>query len=193
LARHARGRSIYVAWQRAPKTRLALALTAPMLPNKPRGIWRVDDRRARDASFGSCVQVHHGATCRRPMVLHDVLQSLRSVDDGVVALICPTCQPSTSVTRRVPATVHGVVFNILAGRTAEAPPCPSAASGRLRHPTSEEATARALEPSPYLSSAFSIFTNSPCTYSFPHSTCPVFSGSSLPSMPEIVPPASASM
>jgi hypothetical protein len=62
------------------------------------------------ASFGSCVQVHHGATCRRPMVPHDVLQSLGSVDDGVVALICATCQRSTSGTRRVLATVHGVVF-----------------------------------------------------------------------------------
>jgi hypothetical protein len=27
---------------------------------------------------------------------HDLLQSLGSVDDGVVSLICPTCQMSTS-------------------------------------------------------------------------------------------------
>src|SRR5437879_13289607 len=27
---------------------------------------------------------------------HDLLQSLRSVDDGLVSLICPTCQMSTS-------------------------------------------------------------------------------------------------
>src|SRR5436309_6892291 len=99
------------------------------------------------ASFGSCVQVHHGATCRRAMVPHDLLQSLRSVDDGLVALICPTCQMSTSATRRVPATVHGVVFNILAG-SAEAPPCPSAASGRLHHPIADEATARGLDRRP---------------------------------------------
>jgi hypothetical protein len=76
LAPHAARRSIHVAWQRPPKARLVLALEVPMLPNKPRGIRRADDRRARDASFGSCVQVHHGATCRRPMVRHDVLQSL---------------------------------------------------------------------------------------------------------------------
>jgi hypothetical protein len=39
----------------------------------------------------------------------------------------------------------------------------------------------------YFSSGFDIFTSSPCTYSFPQITCPVFSGSSLPSIPEIVP------
>ena len=33
----------------------------PMLPNKPRGIPRVDDRRISTASSGSCDQVHHGA------------------------------------------------------------------------------------------------------------------------------------
>jgi transposase len=32
----------------------------PMLPNKPRGVRRLDDSRVRD---GSCVQVRHG---RRP-------------------------------------------------------------------------------------------------------------------------------
>jgi hypothetical protein len=39
--------------------------------------------------------------------------------------------------------VHGVVFNILAG-SAEAPPCPSAASGGLHHPIADDATARGL-------------------------------------------------
>jgi uncharacterized protein Usg len=41
---------------------------------------------------------------------------------------------------------------------------------------------------PLLPSGPNIFTNSPCTNSFPHTTCPVFSGSSLPSVPEMVPP-----
>ena len=38
----------------------------PMLPNKPRGGRRVNDRRM--ASFGSSVQVRHGATCQKSMV-----------------------------------------------------------------------------------------------------------------------------
>ena len=111
-------------------------------------------------------------------------------------MICLADLPDVSIdyfgTRRVPATVHGVVFNILAG-SAEAPPCPSAASGRLHHPITDEATVRGLEPSPYFPSGFNIFTNSPCTNSLPQITCPVFSGSSLPSMPDIVPPASRTM
>src|SRR5215208_3836305 len=128
---------------------------------------------------------HLPATCG-PV---DVLQSLGSVNDGIVALICPTCQMSISALdeRRL------LCMGILAGSTAEAPPCPSAASGTLLRRSGMMATARGLEPSLYLSSAFSIFTNPPCTYSFPHSTCPVFSGSSLPSMPEMVPPASRTM
>jgi hypothetical protein len=32
-----------------------------MLPNKPRGIPRVDDRRILNGISGSCDQVHHGA------------------------------------------------------------------------------------------------------------------------------------
>jgi transposase len=35
----------------------------PMLPNKARGIPRVDDRRILNGIFGSCDQVHHGAIC----------------------------------------------------------------------------------------------------------------------------------
>jgi transposase len=38
------------------------------LPNKPRGIPRVDDRRVLAVSFGACAQALPGATCRRPMV-----------------------------------------------------------------------------------------------------------------------------
>ena len=41
----------------------------PMLPNKPRGAPRVDDRRVlNDIFLGSCDQVRRGATCRRASV-----------------------------------------------------------------------------------------------------------------------------
>jgi transposase len=40
----------------------------PMLPSNSRGVPRVNDRRVPMASFGSRVQVRHGATYRRPMV-----------------------------------------------------------------------------------------------------------------------------
>jgi transposase len=40
----------------------------PMLPNKPRGIPRVDDRRILTASSGSCAQAHHGAICHTATV-----------------------------------------------------------------------------------------------------------------------------
>ena len=38
-----------------------------MLPNKARGIPRVDDRRILNG-FGSCDQVHHGVICPRATV-----------------------------------------------------------------------------------------------------------------------------
>ena len=37
------------------------AAIKPLLPNKSRGVRRVNDRRVSMASFGSCVQAHHGA------------------------------------------------------------------------------------------------------------------------------------
>jgi len=43
------------------------------LPNKPRGIPRVDDWRVLNGIFGSCAQAPPGATCRRPMVPHHLL------------------------------------------------------------------------------------------------------------------------
>jgi hypothetical protein len=39
----------------------------PMLPNKPRGVRRVNDRRVLNGIFGSSVQVRHGAQCREPL------------------------------------------------------------------------------------------------------------------------------
>ena len=39
----------------------------PMLPNKPRGVRRVNDRHVLNGIFW--VLVRHGATCQRPMVL----------------------------------------------------------------------------------------------------------------------------
>jgi hypothetical protein len=48
----------------------------------------------------------------------------RSADDGLVALICPTCQMYVSARGRAPATLHGVVFDILVGRERHGPPAP---------------------------------------------------------------------
>ena len=39
----------------------------PMLPNKPRGVRRVNDHLSM-ASFGFCALVRHGATSRKPTV-----------------------------------------------------------------------------------------------------------------------------
>ena len=39
-----------------------------MLPNKPRGVRRVNDRRVLNGIFGFCFRVHHGAICQRHMV-----------------------------------------------------------------------------------------------------------------------------
>jgi transposase len=41
---------------------------APILPNKPRGVRWVDDRRVLDGISWVCVQARHGMTCQRPMV-----------------------------------------------------------------------------------------------------------------------------
>ena len=40
----------------------------PMLPNKPRGVPRVNDRRSSTASFGSYDRAHRGAICLRNLV-----------------------------------------------------------------------------------------------------------------------------
>jgi len=41
----------------------------PMLPNKPRGVRRVNDRHVLNGIFWYSVQVQRGATCQRPTVL----------------------------------------------------------------------------------------------------------------------------
>jgi hypothetical protein len=41
------------------------AAIKPLLPNKPRGVPRVNDRRVLKASFGSCDPADRGAICRR--------------------------------------------------------------------------------------------------------------------------------
>ena len=40
----------------------------PMLPDKPRGVRRVNDRRVLNGIFWVCVQVRHGGTSRRTTV-----------------------------------------------------------------------------------------------------------------------------
>jgi transposase len=45
------------------------AAIKPFLPNKPRGVPRVNDRRVLNGIFGSCVQVRRGAICRRTLAL----------------------------------------------------------------------------------------------------------------------------
>jgi hypothetical protein len=50
----------------------------PMLPNKPRGMPRVDDRRV----FGCCAQAHLARSARDLWTPHDLLQPLRSLAAG---------------------------------------------------------------------------------------------------------------
>jgi transposase len=59
----------------------------PMLPNKSRGVPRVNDRRVLNGIFGSCVQVRLGATYRRPMVPAPPV-TIVSFDGG--RLVCGT-------------------------------------------------------------------------------------------------------
>ena len=57
----------------------------PMLPNKPRGVRRVNDRRVLKASFGFCALVRHGATCQRPMVPAPPVTIASFVGGGLVS------------------------------------------------------------------------------------------------------------
>jgi transposase len=54
----------------------------PMLPNKPRGVPRVSDRRVLNGIFWVLRSGAPWATCRTSSVVHDLLQSLRSLATG---------------------------------------------------------------------------------------------------------------
>jgi transposase len=54
----------------------------PMLPNKPRGVRRVNDVACSMASFGSCVQVRQARPAGELRSPDHLLQSLRSVAAG---------------------------------------------------------------------------------------------------------------
>lgn len=56
----------------------------PFRPNKPRGVRRVNDRRVLNASFWCCVQVRHGAICRRTTVLAPLV-TIASLGGGGLA------------------------------------------------------------------------------------------------------------
>jgi hypothetical protein len=56
----------------------------PMLPNKPRGVRRVNDRRVLNGIW-LCVQARHGATCQRPMVPGPLVTIVSFVGDGLVS------------------------------------------------------------------------------------------------------------
>ncbi len=58
--------------------------TKRMLPNKPRGVPRVNDRRVLNGIFWSCGQVRRGETCLR-VLGRTPLATIASHDDG----FCP--------------------------------------------------------------------------------------------------------
>jgi len=46
------------------------AVIEPMLPNKPRGVPRVNDRRVLNGVFWSCDREHPGVICRKLWSVH---------------------------------------------------------------------------------------------------------------------------
>ena len=54
----------------------------PMLPNKPRGVPRVNDRRVLNGISGSCDLGHPGATCPLTLAHTRLATSLRSLATG---------------------------------------------------------------------------------------------------------------
>jgi transposase len=54
----------------------------PFLPNKPRGVPRVNDRRVLNGIFGSCVLVRRGAICRRVLGLIRLATIVSFAGDG---------------------------------------------------------------------------------------------------------------
>ena len=117
----------------------------PMLPNKPRGVRRVDDRRVLD---GTVWVLRSGAPWRDLPTTYGPARRVTIASFGGCWTYLADLPDVSNVyfgTRRVPATVHGVVFNILAG-SADAPP--SAVSGRLHHTIADDPTARGLDRRP---------------------------------------------
>lgn len=45
------------------------AAIKPLLPNNPRGVPRVDDRRVLNGSFGSCARARRGVICLTTLAL----------------------------------------------------------------------------------------------------------------------------
>ena len=54
----------------------------PMLTNKPRGVRRVNDRRMLNGTFGSCVQVRHGATNHH--VSEELIEKAEEEESGML-------------------------------------------------------------------------------------------------------------
>ena len=52
---------------RYERTDYEWAAIKPFLPNKPRGVPRVNNSRVLKASFASCAPEHRGAICRKPL------------------------------------------------------------------------------------------------------------------------------
>jgi transposase len=58
------------------------AAIKPMLPNKPRGVPRVNDRRVLNGIVWVLRSGHRGATCQQVRPLYHLLQSPRSLAAG---------------------------------------------------------------------------------------------------------------
>jgi hypothetical protein len=57
----------------------------PMLPNKPRGMPRANDRRVLNGISGCCGPEHHGATCPMTSAHTPPATTASSVGDGQVS------------------------------------------------------------------------------------------------------------
>jgi hypothetical protein len=88
--------------------------TKPMLPNKPRGVRRVEAAACSMASFG----LRSGAPWRDLPTTYGPARRVAIASFGGCWTYLADLPDVSNVyfgTRRVPATVHGVVFNILVG------------------------------------------------------------------------------
>jgi transposase len=62
-----------------------LTAIKPMLPNKPRGVRRVNDRRVLNGIFWVFFQVRHGAICQKHMVRAPLVIIASFVGDGLAS------------------------------------------------------------------------------------------------------------